>query len=116
MLSFPVVSATVSYIGGGGAWMGEVFIGSFVFTLFFITKQMAIVMSAVTTDDRAPLTHIDNKTARGHDKPNKSFKKVPKFNIVQVESLQRSLKHSIPHITKTLSYTCKGISPTPVQL
>ena len=48
--------------------MGVDFSESFIPSLFFITKQAAIAISAVTIDDRAPLTNTDNNTASGHDK------------------------------------------------
>ena len=48
--------------------MGAAFTGSSVPILLFITKQIAIAMSAVSTDDRNPLTHTDNNTTREHDK------------------------------------------------
>ena len=48
--------------------MGTDFTGSFVTSLFFITKQTATAMNAVITDDRPPLTHTASKTARGHGK------------------------------------------------
>ena len=65
--------------------MGVVFIGSIVLSLFFITKQTAIAMSVITTDDRAPLTNTDNNTARGHDKSvalnGQRFHNTCKFNF-----------------------------------
>ena len=53
--------------------MGVAFMGSFVPILFFIIKQIAIVMSAVSNDDRNPLTHTDNDTARNHYKVTSSL-------------------------------------------
>ena len=48
--------------------MDVAFMGSLVPILLFITKQIAIVMSAVSTVDRNPLTHTDNNAARDLDK------------------------------------------------
>ena len=55
-------------MGRGWAGTGVDFNESFVPSLFFITQQAAIAMSAVTTDDRVPLTNTDNNTGRGHEK------------------------------------------------
>ena len=54
--------------------MGVAFTGSFALILFFITKQIALVMSVASTDDTNPLTHADNNTARDHDKSIESNK------------------------------------------
>ena len=48
--------------------MGVAFMGSLVPILLLITKQITIVMNAVSTDDRNPLTHMDNNAARDLDK------------------------------------------------
>ena len=71
--------------------MGADFIESFAPSLFIITKQAAIAMSAVNTNDRIPLTHTDNNTERGHEKAlhqvNMSFTTCAKLTFDLVNSL-----------------------------
>ena len=79
--------------------MRVAFIESFAPSLFFITKQVAITMTAVTTDDRDPLTHTDHNTERGHEKALHqaimSFTTSAKLSFDLVNSLGYIVKHSV---------------------